>query len=308
MSATYQREDVLWRRREAYLPAGKSIVLSLDPLKHVDLWSSFCDDMGLEDKNVLSSIMCPLPVPEMPMERVRAGARADMLWHPFLWLPPHISSRRSEREVADQDLYALRVAIEVDGTGFYDRGTGTWLDVCSTVGVNLGEPGGLERAQAWLDGAPDTDLDGIDLTDCSSDPSNPMWASDKAGAMFDLLLEVEWSKSAAAQVDKLHELLSGADLQDAKDAAWTVADLSAAWFKRVPAIGSSRLPGRPSDVFEALKERLEKPGTTRDELYGELVPALVDALIVVRDTYRSSVEILIASEEEDEDDAVVGPL
>ena len=79
----------------------------------------------------------------------------------------------------------------------------------------------------------------------------------------------------------------------------TVADLSVSWFKRVPAIGSSRLPGRPSDAFEAIFKRLRRTDVSTGELYSELLPALIDALVVVRDTYRSSVEIAITLEQEE---------
>lgn len=301
----------LWRRRTAYLEQGRSIVLSLIPVEHVLLWGNFCDDMGLDGDQVVSSIMCPLPVPVPPTPRRRPKAKADMLWHPFVWLPPHMTTRRDEDEAEDHDLYVLRVALEIEATGLYDRRTGTWLDVCSTVGVDLDQPDDLARAQAWLDGEPDPSLDDIDLTDWTRDPQTPNWANDVAAFNFQLWLEAVWSESASAQAETLSELLgsSGQEPEEVQEYVRSIAGISATWFRRVPALGSSRLPGRPADAFSAIEYRLRALNLSERELRGEIVPALMDAFKVIAGIFRPAVdEMLAGAEEEEEEDEEEGKL
>lgn len=282
-------------------------MMSLIPLEHVNIWNDFCADMGLSGDMVVSSVMCPVPIPAYPVPRQRPGAKASMLWHPFLWLPPHMTVRRDEDEAEDRDLWALRIALEAEETGLYDKNSGTWFDVCSTMGIDLDTPDGLARAQAWLDGAPDPSFDDVDLTDLTRDPQEPFWASDVAAANLQLWLEVVWSESASAQAETLAGLLDEAGepmaAEEVQDYLGAMAGISASWFRRVPPIGSSRLPGRPSKVFEAMEERLKTPGLSLKELNGEIAPALRDAFCVIRDSFRPAVDRL--AEDDDQQRALL---
>jgi hypothetical protein len=272
--------------------------MSLVPDEHLDIWGRFCDDTGLSGEEVVSSVTCPVPVPRYPLRRCRPGARAEALWHPFLWLPAHIAFPRDDDEAGDDDLFALRVAMEAEATGLYDQGTGTWLDVCAAVGVDLDRPDGQARAWAWLDGAPDPSFDDIDLTDWTMAPEGPYWASDVAAAVLQSRLEAVWSESADAQLEVLAGLLDdGMADEDLLALVRAVAGTSATWFRRVPALGPPRLPGRPSDAFEALEARLEAPGLSARDLRYEVVPALADVLSVVKETYRPAVEALLEDAE-----------
>lgn len=292
----------LWRRREAYLGPGRSAVMSLIPVEHVLIWNDFCADAGLTGDQVVSSVMCPLPIPVYPVPKHRPKAKASMLWHPFLWLPPHMTVRRDEDEAGDHDLYALRIALEIEETGLYDRDSGTWLDVCSTVGIDLDDPDDMARARAWLDGAADPTFDDIDLTDWTRDPQDPFWASDVAAANLQWWLEVVWSESAGAQAEILTGLLGGTEgpmtAEEARNYLLALAGISSTWFRRVPPIGSSRLPGRPSTVFGAMEERLKTPNLSMRELTREIAPALRDAFFVIRDTFRPAVDKMAEDDEQ----------
>lgn len=291
-----------WRRREAYLAPGRSIVMSLIPIEHVLIWDGFCGDTGLTGGQVISSIMCPVPVPVYPMPKSRPTAKASMLWHPLLWLPPHMAVRRDEDEAGDHDLYILRLALEIEETGLYDRESGTWLDVCSAVGIDLDDPDTLASANAWLGGSADPIFDDIDLTELTRDPQDPFWASDVAAANLQLWLEVVWSESASAQLETLTGLLDGSNgplgADEAQNYLLAMAGISSTWFRRVPPIGSSRLPGRPSMVFGAMEERLKTSNLSVRELTNEIAPALRDAFLVIRDTFRPSVAKMADDEQQ----------
>ena len=294
----------IWRRQDAYLAPGRSIVMSFVPVEHVALWGDFMDDAGIPPEGAVSSIMCPVPIPRYPLARPRPGAKAETLWHPFLWLPPHVATRRNEAEAADDDLYALRVALEAETFSLWDQGAGAWLDVLSTAGVDIDQPDGLARAKAWLDGGEGPDLDGIDMTGQYWYEEAPWWASEVAAKVLPTALRIVWSESAGAQIDTLIGILDDPELsgtdEEARSNVCAVAGISTAWFRRVPAIGSSRLPGRPSDAFRALEERLSKPSVPANELRYEIVPALIDVLSVVRDTFTPWVEELLSSVEAQE--------
>lgn|GEM_PF-5880815 len=287
-----------WQRRAAYLRPKQPIVTSLVPIEHARIWCEFSVDTGID--RLVSSIMCPVPIPEYPLPRRRPGAKANMLWHPFLWLPAHIAERRNEAEVADDDLYALRVALEVDATGLYDRHSGTWLDVCSTVGVDLDDPNGIARAQAWLDGAPDPAFDDIDLTDWTHNPQDPFWASDVAAANLKLWSEVVWYEGANFQAETVAQLASDTTIpaEELQGFLAALAGVSAAWFERVPPIGSSRLPGRPSLVLEAIEERLKGAVLPESELRSEIIPALSDAFLVIKDAFHDALDKLTEDDDE----------
>jgi hypothetical protein len=295
----------IWRRQDAYLAPGRSIVMSFVPVEHVALWGDFMDDAGIPPEGAVSSIMCPVPIPRYPLARPRPGAKAETLWHPFLWLPPHVATRRNEAEAADDDLYALRVALEAETFSLWDQGAGAWVDVLSTAGVDIDQPDGLARARAWLGGEEGPELDDIDMTGQYWHEEAPWWASEVAVKVLPTALRIVWSESAGAQIDTLIGILDDPELsgtdEEARSNVCAVAGISTAWFRRVPAIGSSRLPGRPSDAFRALEERLSKPSVPANELRYEIVPALIDVLSVVRDIFSPWVEAFVSFVQEMEE-------
>jgi hypothetical protein len=297
------------KKRKAYLESGRSVVLSLIPVEHVAIWGDFQDDSGVPPESLVSSIMCPVPVPAYQADgglppTTRSATRAEMLWHPFLWLPAHIAARRNEDE-EDNDLWALRVALEAQVIGLWDMEDGAWLDVCSTVGVDLDDPDGLARAKEWLDGSADPALDSIDLTDWTMDRKDPLWATYIAKEMFGGLLQVAWSEGASSQLSVIEWALGDAEggtdgqepYPDIKYVAQSVAGVSAEWLHRCPTMKTSRIPGKPSDALRALEGRLRMDDLPERELRDELVPALVDVLAAVRDEYRPAVDELLADDD-----------
>lgn len=131
------------------------------------------------------------------------GVRPEAMWHPLMWLPARLTSPRiiqtegtntTWRETPDE--WTVRTLLEMTDTvpvqidnawwvllydfagrrfvrpadagdnhlvPMYDPATGTWLDVLSTVGIDVDDAIGLARVEAWLEGEPDPALDSIDL-------------------------------------------------------------------------------------------------------------------------------------------------
>ena len=69
------------------------------------------------------------------------------------------------------DIWCLRVCLELQAAGLYDTDTGTWIDA-SLAGLNGNDPDTAARVDRWLAGAPDSLLDRLDLCDTSIGPAN----------------------------------------------------------------------------------------------------------------------------------------
>ncbi|WP_314872980.1 hypothetical protein [Actinomyces oris] len=121
----------------------------------------------------------------------------------------------------------------------YDPADGTWLDVPYLVGVDLTSRQGVERMDRWLAGAPDADLDGLDLDVCMrAEGREEMWAFEELYRLFDRSL-VDPDAQATAYVD------------DVIAAGWFLAGRSA--FDAVMDIGQVlQTGGEPAEVGRAV--------------------------------------------------------
>lgn len=69
----------------------------------------------------------------------------------------------------------------------YDPAQGAWLDICYVHGIDTETEEGRERVAAWLAGAPDEVLDGIDLgVFLDADGRDPMWTVRRANRLLDV--------------------------------------------------------------------------------------------------------------------------
>ena len=129
---------------------------------------------GLSDTEVLLTPLCSVPLPVdqgIRGPRRWAGVNPSLMWHPLMWLPDGV-----QRPILHKDpdgsvwqesnsIWALRVILELIGGNLFDPDSGTWLDVLSTVGLDIEHPLDLARVEAWLGGADDEALDSIDLSE-----------------------------------------------------------------------------------------------------------------------------------------------
>lgn len=162
--------------QDAYGLPGEQLVLfhHIDPVAFFERIRWFRDTAGLADEQVVASLLCGVPLPVAEKDDLGLIARwpsesADILWLPVFWLPEALALRytvQSEdgERVETDDEWAIRVAIELTGSGLYDPETGSWLDVFAAHGIDKDAPDTALRVAAWLEGESDPQLDAIDLT------------------------------------------------------------------------------------------------------------------------------------------------
>ncbi|MFJ1511751.1 hypothetical protein [Cellulosimicrobium funkei] len=168
----------------------------------------------------LSASPLPLPWTVPAGRRRWATVRPEAMWHPLLWLPERLSTPRVLRDPVTgetwgetYDEWALRVVLELteaspvtldgqewvllhdpahdrfvrpvgpedhDLVPLFDARTGTWLDVLSTVGLDVDDPADVARVEAWLAGGADAALDAVDLDrHLRADGRDPAWSLDR---------------------------------------------------------------------------------------------------------------------------------
>lgn len=149
---------------------------------------TFCRETGLEPQDLAASTLCSAPIPryfpQFNSPRRFSQVNPRDLWHPFFWLPKHLAQKASltlpsgEPYMESWDAYALRIVFEMGSSGVFSQDG--WLDVLSTVGINVDNPAHIERIERWQQGGADPALDSIDLTELFVAPSNPLWSLELA--------------------------------------------------------------------------------------------------------------------------------
>ncbi|MFF3064161.1 hypothetical protein ACFVQ3_06365 [Oerskovia sp. NPDC057915] len=168
----------------------------------------------------LTASPLPMPWTVPAGHRRWPGLRPAAMWHPLLWLPARLRTPITLRDPLTgetwgetYDEWATRVALEMTESGpviiddrqwvllhdpshgrhvrplgpddadlvpLYDPITGTWLDVLSTVGLDVDDPAHLARVERWLAGDDDEALDAVDLdVFLRAADRDPAWALDR---------------------------------------------------------------------------------------------------------------------------------
>ncbi|MFC8923825.1 hypothetical protein [Cellulosimicrobium sp. NPDC057127] len=169
----------------------------------------------------LSATPLPMPWTVPAGHRRWPALRPEAMWHPLLWLPGRLRAPSILRDPVTgeawgetYDEWTLRVVLELSESSpvviedrrwvllhdhahgrfvrpagpeddslvpLFDARTGTWLDVLSTVGLDVDDPHDLDRVTAWLAGADDDALDSVDLDRyLRAQDRDPTWALDRA--------------------------------------------------------------------------------------------------------------------------------
>lgn len=155
---------------------GESLLLARNAVDFVHRVSEFVTATGIDQADVISDPIVALPIPVYRTDftgRRWPGMSPRMMWHPLMWLPDELASRFPIKVEAPDgsgvdtlepdDIYAVRVAIELGLSGLYDADSGMWLDVLSLVGLDITSEADQARVAAWMQGAADATLDSIDL-------------------------------------------------------------------------------------------------------------------------------------------------
>lgn len=161
-------------RRRAFLTApGESLLVCTSPVEAALRAEMLSRLTGIPPQSLLTNALCAIPLPLYPEQFTGArrwpSVQAGAMWHPLLWLPERIAKRRPVPDgpagIESDDLWVVRVALELSATGVYDDVTGTWIDVLSLMGLGTDSADDIARVRRWLDGADDELLGSFDLTD-----------------------------------------------------------------------------------------------------------------------------------------------
>lgn len=200
-------------RRPHLLGPGTALLLADTSLFAPQRLSRFAADSGISSDSLLISPLCPTPLPIYnfaslnPGSRRWPGTRPEMMWHPLMWLPNRVAGRYTypdditgEPVRESDEVWIIRVALELEASGLYDAESATWLDVLSEVGIDITNDFDLGRIEEWLDGSPDTALDGIDLSPHFLNPLDPAqphdWALADALTLLEPVRESSWALTA----------------------------------------------------------------------------------------------------------------
>ena len=241
----------------------------------------------------------PEPAPgEYDRRRAFPQVAAAVLWHPLFWLPPRLAGRyrfatpEGGLFVESDEEWAVRIAIEVSQSGLYDDETGTWLDVMSTVGLDVSDPVDVARIEAWQAGAPDAVLDGIDLS-VYTEIEERHWALETAAQLVEPLREAAWACCADDLAGLAHETVLRArageiDAQAVLTAGQQMLDLAGALLSEVPIDG-----GTLARTWEHQRGELEQlRGADVATILEGPIRRAANLLYDVRETYWDTVREL----------------
>lgn len=213
---------------------GEPLLTPVGPFDAMLRLAQFQQATGIAVESIVTSPLCGMPVPlypaQLPEGRRRwPGVRPEAMWHPLMWLPKQVRSRRmvsigdGPPTIEDDDLWVARVMVQLataahynpeDDTWIplYDEPSGGWIDILALHNLNVETVEVQDRIAAWLDGAPDPDLDGIDLTNCFEDDEQmPDWAVVYAWNAIGALLPAAYAVHASALADHIDDVLSSSD-------------------------------------------------------------------------------------------------
>lgn len=259
-------------------------------------FEQFADASGIPDEHVMSNALSAIPLPNyeaMGSGRDRfADVNPQFMWHPLMWLPEDMVRRRlieteDGRTLTEIDeVWTLRILIELAASQLYDLETGTWLDILSVVGLDVADEQVVERVAAWLGGAPDDELDAIDITPLFVEgDDDPHWSFDFATELTMPALYASWGVMAN-ELAALMDSLPGS--QDTDDTRSIVSVILYTGFDTLAGVPDS--DGKTSaSYWRELVKSFEAGGVAAvsDEL-----AALDDYLTAVREAYWPHYEAL----------------
>ncbi len=176
---------------------GDSLIIAFDPTVLLALKIEFMRHTGLPlDYPLTADPLCGYPLPEvgeLATDEPLARKIVNLEWfdHPVVWLRGdiirshrfHDQSQDIDRDENESEI-ALRLAIQLETTGYYQPKDGLWLSVADMLDVDLSDPFDLARIKAWQNGEPDQIFDEFDI---GADICTYMPMSDALEAANDLI-------------------------------------------------------------------------------------------------------------------------
>jgi hypothetical protein len=295
------------RRREFLTSPGESLLLPLQAMDIADRLSRWTRYSNLPKESVVSSPLVAVPLSTRDAgSRFPAETEPSAFWHPQLWLPERLAFPADDERI---DVWAIRVALELTITGLYDVETGTWLDVLSTVGLDSEDLVVQARITEWLEGAPDEELDAIDLSAGLDDLHDVDWSREQAEELLPLLVPASWAVLSNDLIGMASEALSDEDADNASLAE----DAQTILFLAQGSIGDGPAGVEGEETPVALWDRIlaDLPNWTARSLT-EIVDgpfdALVESLYTIRNDYWVFVEALWESRAASGTDVAIAPV
>jgi len=303
---------------------GEPLEVASSTLRSAARYRTWAADTGIGAEWLTPQPLCCVPLPVYPAgwpagRRRWPGLRPAMMWHPLLWLPERLATRYTllddtgGRSTEPDDVWALRVCLEVQASGLYDADTGSWLDVLSLAGLDGDDPDTATRVGGWLDGRPDPVLDGLDLTEHVDRPSDPDWAVFAAIAELPALQVISWAVTALDLLEACEELTeTGGDTGRVRRAAAAIAALAGTNLRGLPDDGGLSVTGDrdpPADEppagrgvnaedawWDGMVNRIRLFTGDPRELIDTLVRDMADRLTIILDIYAPDAETLLGAD------------
>lgn len=303
---------------------GEPLEVASSTLRSAARYRTWAADTGIGAEWLTPQPLCCVPLPVYPAgwpagRRRWPGLRPAMMWHPLLWLPERLATRYAllddagGRSAEPDDVWALRVCLEVQASGLYDADTGSWLDVLSLAGLDGDDPDTATRVAAWLNGRPDPVLDGLDLTEHVDRPSDPDWAVFAAIAELPALQVISWAVTALDLLEACEELTeTGGDTGRVRRAAAAIAALAGTNLRGLPDDGGLSLTGdrdpradeppagrgvNAEDAWwDGMVNRIRLFTGDPRELIDTLVRDMADRLTIILDIYAPDAETLLGAD------------
>ncbi|QOD05882.1 hypothetical protein [Pseudarthrobacter sp. BIM B-2242] len=236
------------RRRPFLTDPGETLLLSESALDSALRLADWREATGLDLNRIvldgLTAVPLPLYMATPPGPRQFSEVTPSMLWHPLFWLPPRLANRYAglptgeggAPEVESNELWSIRVGLELAISGLYSEEEG-WLDILSTLDIDVDDPADVARIAAWQAGSPDEVLDNIDLDQYLHLQGNPNWALESALSLLEPFTEAQWALRANSLIDMILEVTDPTARSGAKELRDTIgvaATLAGVQFAGLP--------------------------------------------------------------------------
>lgn len=199
---------------------GDSLLVPGDPAEDAYRQVQYRRLTGIDFDHLQISPLVAIPIPTPPSDGFGrrthwAGARAELLWHPLMWLPADLTQRvEIDGQSENLDTFMVRVALELTDSGLYDVDSGRWVDVLALIGLDVDAPDDLDRVRRWMAGAADPLLDGL-RDHCAGlfDPHRRRHLSTVAREALPSLWQCSYALAATNVRDTLGALIEGSETE-----------------------------------------------------------------------------------------------
>lgn len=289
------------RRRTLQNEPGEALLIARSALDTATRFSDWLDLSGLPAERVLADPLISVPVPlasarDGDARRWPAAVNPEIMWHPLMWLPERLARRyRVEAEdgstrVESDAEWVVRLALELSMSSLYDLDSGTWLDVLSTVDLDIDDPAVQERVSTWLHGGADDILDNIDLSPLVDVEAGPDWALESAEEILPTLQPASWALLSDDLTKLVLEVVEGAaTLEEARHQTDMIASLAISALASVPAAGDEEAPAA---LWRRVIAELPHFDGSLDDLLAGPLDQLSESFYAIRDDYWPFLELL----------------